>query len=186
MAFLGDLWLAIVLSAAAAWFWSFLSWALLNLHKKDFLAIPSEEKFSAMVREMNIPPGYYSFPHPGENCDRNDPAMKEKWKKGPLGILHLWSPKFSMPRNMLLSYLTNVAVSFLMAYVGHLTLPHGAGFAKVMQVMGTIGVLAYSFAFIPNMIWFQGRGRVLVLCVLDGVIQGLAVGAVFAGLWPKA
>jgi hypothetical protein len=89
-----------------------------------------------------------------------------------------------MPRNMLLSYLTNLAVSFLMAYVGYEVLPAGTGFTRVWQVMGTIGVLTYSIAFIPNMIWFQGRGRVLALCVLDGVITGLAVGATFAAMWP--
>jgi hypothetical protein len=185
MDFVGKLWLVILLSAAAAWFWAFLSWAALNLHGKDFDKLPDEERFTAALRDMGIPIGRYYFPHM-ERSECGTPAGKEKMARGPLGLLHVWNPKFSMPRNMILSYLVCVAVSFLMAYVGSLTLAPGAGFAKVMQVMGTIGVLAYAFAFLPNMIWFQGKGRVAALCVMDGVIQGLAVGAVFAAMWPKA
>lgn len=184
MEFLGQLWLAIVLSAVAAWAWSFLTWAALGIHKKDFQRLPDEPRFEAAMLELGIRPGYYHFPHM-EKCDMKDPAIKARWSREPMGILHLWTPKFSMARNMGLTLLTYLVVSVLMAYVGHQTLSAGAGFAKVFQVMGTIGVLAYTFAFIPNMIWFQGRGRVLALCVMDGIIQGLAVGAVFAAMWPK-
>lgn len=189
MEFIQHLWLAILLSAGAAWFWSFLSWALLNLHGGDSSPLPDEERFSAAMREFNIPAGTYSFPHvkaAGNPSGRNNAEFTKKWKAGPLGIIHVWSSNISMPRNMILSYLVGVVVSFLMAYVGHEVLPHGASFARVMQIMGTIGVLSYAFANLPNLIWFQGRPRVMALGVFDGVIQGLATGAVFAAMWPKA
>lgn len=185
MGFIGDLWLAIVLSAAAAWFWCFLSWAALDLHRGDFKGVPDEERLTALLREMNLPPEYYSFPF-ARGAAKKDPAFAAKWKAGPLGILQVWSPKISMPKNMLLSYLVNLAVSFLMAYVGSLALPHGSSFLQVMQVMGTVGVLSYAFAFLPGMVWFQGPPRVAAVAVVDGVVQGLAVGLVFAAMWPGA
>jgi hypothetical protein len=58
MAFVHQLWLAIVLSAAAAWFWSFLSWAALDLHGKDFHQPPDDGKLCDAVRSLNFPPGH--------------------------------------------------------------------------------------------------------------------------------
>lgn len=185
MEFIVQLWLAIVASAAAAWFWSFLSWAAIGLHANDFSKLPEEERTMDALRGLNIPIGHYTFPF-ARGKESRSPEFMAKWKAGPAGSLHIWNPVISMPRNMLLSFLVNLAVSFLMAYVGHEVLPRGSSFAKVMQVMGTIGVLAYSFSQLPTFIWFQGRPRVIALAIFDGVVTGLAVGAVFAAMWPKA
>lgn len=185
MDFLTQHWSAILLSALAAWVWSFLSWAVLNIHCNDFVGLPDEDGFTAAMRSLNIAPGVYGFPHPRDHKEGRSPEFMAKWKAGPLGLLHVWSPKFNMPRNMLLTLLVYVVASCLAAYVGHLALPRGSGFAKVFQLLGTVGVLAYSFAFLPNMIWFQGRPRTAILNVADGVVQGLATGAVFAAMWPK-
>ena len=37
-----------------------------------------------------------------------------------------------------------------------------------------------TFAFLPNAIWFQATPRSIVTRVIDGVVYGLATGAVFA------
>jgi ABC-type thiamin/hydroxymethylpyrimidine transport system permease subunit len=47
-----------------------------------------------------------------------------------------------------------------------------------------MGILAYTFAFLPNMIWFQGSKTAMVMAVVDGLIQGLGTGTVFAAFWP--
>jgi len=36
------------------------------------------------------------------------------------------------------------------------------------------------------MVWFQAEKRSMVTAVFDGIVQGLATGAVFAAMWPKA
>jgi hypothetical protein len=184
MEFIGTLWGAILLAALAAWFWSFLSWAALNLHGGDFKGLADEQAVMNLVREKGIERGIYMFPYmSGKEC--NSPEMQAKWKAGPVGMLHVWKADVSMGKNMLLTYLTYAGASVLMAYVGYEVLPAGAGFVRVFQVMGTIGVLTYSVSFIPNMIWFQSKPRTMALCVFDGLVQGLATGAVFAGMWPK-
>jgi hypothetical protein len=184
MEFIGTLWGAILLAALAAWFWSFLSWAALDLHRGDFKGLDDEEAVMALVRERGILRGIYMFPYMGGK-DRNTPEMQAKWKAGPVGMLHVWRADVSMGKNMLLTYLTYAGASFLMGYVGHAVLPAGTDFWRVFQVMGTIGVLTYSVSFIPNMIWFQGKPGAMAMCVFDGLVQGLATGAVFAGMWPK-
>jgi hypothetical protein len=97
---------------------------------------------------------------------------------------------------MLLTLLVYLAVSVLVGYLGWNALPHAGvaagalseslrpGFAKIMQVLGTAGVLAYCFASLPNDIWFQRSGREVLTSLIDGVIFGLITAAVFAWLWP--
>jgi hypothetical protein len=183
MEFLDQLWLPIVLSAIAVWFWSFLSWAVLPVHKGDWKTLPDEDAFRAAVRPLNIPAGVYGFPHCPDHKQRKDPAFLEKWKAGPVGLLYQWNPNPSMGANMALTFGLYLVISCLMAYAGYAALPH-ASHARAFQLLGTIGLLAYSFAFLPNMIWFQGAKRAMVTAIVDGIIQGLGSGAIFSLMWP--
>ena len=56
----------------------------------------------------------------------------------------------------------------------------------IFRFVGTAGVLAYSFAFIPNGIWFNATPAALVRSIVDGIVYGLATGLVFAFFWPGA
>ena len=180
-----ELWLPILLSAAAVWFWAFLSWAILPVHKRDFGGLPDEEALLRAVRELNLPQGAYGFPYCKDNAQRNDPAFVEKWKSGPAGLLNLWNPKASMGMNMVLSFVVYLVVSILVGYIGYgAGLPRGAGFGKVFQVLGAAGILAYTFSFLPQMIWFQANGYAKLAGILDGLISGVLTGLIFAWLWP--
>ena len=183
MEFLNHLWLPILLASFAVWFWSFLSWAILPFHKGDWKKLPNEDAFAAAVRPLNIPPGVYGFPYCEGHSQQKDPAFLEKWKAGPVGLIHVWFPNPSMGGNMIASFALDLVVSLLIAYAGFAALPHAAHL-KAFQVTGTIGILSYSFAALPNMIWFQGGKRAMLTAVFDGVVQGLVTGAVFAFFWP--
>src|SRR5436189_10753 len=101
---LTSLWLPILLSAVAVWFWSFLAWAILPVHRKDYGKLPNEEAFLTAVRGMNVPQGSYVFPY-CTHKERSDPAMQEKWKTGPVGRIGIWNPNMSMGVNMGLTFL---------------------------------------------------------------------------------
>ncbi len=58
-------------------------------------------------------------------------------------------------------------------------------FAKVFQVTGTAGILAYCFASFPNDLWFQKKRRAILTGWIDGVVFALITGAIFASLWPR-
>lgn len=177
------IWLPIVLAAAAAWFWSFLSWAILGIHKPETRKLPDEDAFLNAVRSLNLPPANYFFPYLEHNT--KDPAALEKWHRGPCGKLSIWSPNVNMAGNMLATLGVCLLTAFLIGYVASVTLPRGTDFMRVFQVCGTMGVLGYSFSQLPNLIWFQGGKRAMVTCVFDGIVQGLATGLIFAALWPK-
>jgi hypothetical protein len=186
MDMLADLWLPILLSTVGVWIASAIVWMALPHHKRDLDPLPDEAGFIAHLRAINLLRGNYAIPDSSDHSRMKDPEMQRCWKEGPCGFITLIHTPPSMPRNMMLSVLTHLVVSFLIAYVGAITLARGTDFAKVFQVLGTVGVLSYSFAFIPHNIWFGAKPRATVMCIIDGVVYGLITGAVFAAMWPAA
>ncbi|MDX2018066.1 MAG: hypothetical protein SFY95_10565 [Planctomycetota bacterium] len=184
MDMLMKLWLAILAAGAGAWVWGFLSYAVLGVHGGDSKKLPAEESLLAEIKRAGIPPGEYQFPWV-EKAQQKDPEVQRKWKEGPVGQINLWGP-FSIPRNMLATFVVNLAVAFLTAYIGAETLPAGSGFSKVFQVLGTVGVLAYGASSLPNMIWFQARAPRWRSHLIDTLILGLGTAAIFAAMWPQA
>jgi hypothetical protein len=182
---LADLWLPILLSAAAVWFAAFLIWTISPLHKQDWKGLPDESAFTAAVKGLAIPPGNYGFPHAADNKACRDPEFKKKWMEGPAGFVSIWPTKMSMGRNMILTFIVYAVVSGFIAYIGSLALTHGADKLSVFRLLGTAGILGYSFAFLPNGIWFNHTPRGLVQSIIDGVIYGLITAAIFALMWPR-
>lgn len=86
-----------------------------------------------------------------------------------------------MGANMLWTFVFFLVTSTVIGYVAHAALAAGSPFLKVFQVVGTIAILTYTCAGIPNAIWFK---RQVLTNLVDGVLYGLIVGAIFAGLWP--
>jgi len=177
-------WLPILASAAAVWVASAVIWMALPHHKKDVSKLPDEDGFRGFVKSASIPPGSYMFPFCDSHSAAGKAEMKAKWESGPTGILRVWG-KVNMGRNMALTFLVFLAVSYLIAYLlGSSGVEPSATFAMKFKLAGTAGILAYCFSFIPNGIWFGQSGRAIAMTIVDGVIYGLVTGAVFAALWP--
>ena len=200
MDFLSHLWLPILLSAFAVWIISALGWMVFGHHKKDRDPIPAgrEQEFMDAITRLNIPPGNYGFPdfcqHDNLPAKEKREALKALYDKRPMGLLRVWG-EINMGVNMALTFFFYLFTSTVIAYLGWAALPHATGgtplpsnsvsFAKVFQVLGTAGVLAYCFASFPNDLWFQLKRRAMLMNWIDGIAFGLITGAVFAWLWPK-
>jgi hypothetical protein len=154
-------------------------------HKNDFKKLPDEKAFFAAFDTLKLPPGNYGFPECKTKESRNDPEVKRRWEAGELGIISVWG-KVNMGKNMALTFLVYLAVSFFIAYIASAALKPGATFGQAFQVLGSAGVLAYCFSFIPSGIWFGQSNRSLLMGMIDGVAYGLVTGAIFAAMWPKA
>lgn len=184
MDFIIALWIPILASAAAVWFVSALCWMAIQHHNKDTKTIPNEQEFLDTVKRMNIPPGVYGFPD-FKKCKDQPKEERHKWPEGPMGLLRVWAP-MSMGTNMLLTFLSFLLVSTIIAYLGWACLKHsGEAFGHVMQVLGTAGVLAYCCSSFPGDIWFQQSRRAMLMNLLDGIAFGLVTGAMFGWLWPR-
>lgn len=210
MDFLTHLWLPILVSGVAVWFASAIGWMAVGHHNKDRDAIPAgqEQAFMDTIKRMNIGPGNYGFPDFCQNHDKNlsreerRAAMKALYDRRPMGTLRVWG-EVNMGMNMLLTLVFYIITSAVIAYLAWAALPHAAGAlptgvappgtaslgapsaAKIFQVVGTAGVLAYCFASFPNDLWFQLKRRAMLLNWIDGIVFGLITGAVFAWLWPR-
>ena len=156
------LWLPILLSAAAVWIVSTLFGMPFLHHKNDWIGLPtaphggSEDAFMEYLRTSGIKPGNYLFPDFRTREAMESEKVCKALKEGPVGHLSLWQPPLSMGGKLAATFIVYLVVITLIAYLASVTLPKTAGgeggFAKVFQVVGTAGVLAYSCAFIPSAI----------------------------------
>ena len=179
-----SLWLPILLSAVAVWIVSAVVWMALPHHKNDFIALPDEDGFMDDLRKRGIKPGNYVFPDFRKRDSMETDKVKNALQQGPVGHLSLWQPPLTMGGKMIGTFIVYLVVSALIAYLARVALPTPAPFAKVFQVVATAGVLAYSFSFIPNSIWFGSYKRTIAAGFIDGIVYGLITGAIFAWRWP--
>ena len=179
-----DLLIPIGVASVALFFYSFLSWTVLPFHSSDWSDLENDDALRASVRGLKLAPGVYLFPRAKNHAAAKTPEFQAKYAEGPFGILTIMGP-VNMGRNLLLTFLVFACATVLIAYLGSVTLPRGASFGKVMQTMATAGILTYCFSFLTNGIWFGGRGRAMLACLIDSLVFGLLTGLSFALLWPK-
>jgi hypothetical protein len=184
MELLIPLWLPILLSAAVIWVISAVVWMALPHHKRDFIGLPDEEGFMEYLRKSGIKPGNYVFPDFRKREAMKSPRVEKALNEGPVGHLSVWPTPLTMGGKMFATFIVYLVVSILIAYLTRVALPGAAPFAKVFQVAGTAGILAYCFSFIPNAVWFGSYKRTIVANFVDGVVYGLITGAIFAWGWP--
>ena len=186
MELLISLWLPILLSAAVVWIVAAIVWMALPHHKNDFIALPAphEDAFMDSIRKSGIKPGNYVFPDFRKPEAMKSEKVSKALEQGPVGHLSLWQPPLTMGGKMVGTFIVYLVVSTLIAYLTHVALPGAAPFAKVFQIAGTAGILAYSFSFIPTGIWFGAYKRTIVAGIIDGILFGCITGAIFAWRWP--
>ncbi|MBZ5667833.1 MAG: hypothetical protein LAO30_24990, partial [Acidobacteriia bacterium] len=80
------LWLPILLSAVIIFVASSIIHMLLKYHNSDYHQLPDEDKVLAGLRPANLKPGLYVFPF-CTHKDMKSPALMEKFKQGPVGLL---------------------------------------------------------------------------------------------------
>src|SRR5262245_3399089 len=116
--FFAEMWLPIVLSAAAVWMASAIIWMALPHHQNDQKGLPDEAAFKQFMRSANIPPGNYAFPHAKTRSDCKSEEFQNAFKHGPIGMLNVWQPGKGMAGNMIGTFIVYLVVSTLIAYLG--------------------------------------------------------------------
>lgn len=184
MELLIPLWLPILLSAAVVWIISAVVWTAMPHHKQDFIRLPDEDGFMDDLRKSGIKPGNYVFPDFRGSETMKSEKVQKALEHGPVGHLSLWPTPLTMGGKLVATFIVYLVVSILIAYLTRVALPGAAPFAKVFQVAGTAGILAYCFSFIPNAVWFGSYKRTIVANFVDGIAYGFITGAIFAWRWP--
>jgi len=183
------LWLPILLSAAAVWIVSIVFGMPLLHHTNDFIGLADagggEAGFMEDLRKRGIKPGNYLFPDFRSREAMESEKVKKALNEGPVGHLIVWKTPLTMGDKMLATFVVHLVVSVLIAYLTRVALPGPAGFSKVFQVAGTAGILAYCFSHLPGAIWWGSYKRTVVANVIDGIVYGAIIGAIYAWQWPR-
>lgn len=185
MELLLSLWLPILLSGIAVFMLSFVMWMLMPHHKSDWAKVPDEPALIEALKDA--PAGMYMFPYCADPEQWKDPEWIEQRNANASGSL-IVRPRgpWSMGSTMLQSFVFNVIVSLVTAYVATIAFGKGADGTDVFRLTATVAFLAYTGALAWDMIWAQKPGKAVFKNVLDGLLYGLATGALFMLLWPAA
>jgi hypothetical protein len=185
MVSLTSLWLPILLSAVAVFVASSIVHMALRYHNSDFRRIATEDDIMRAVGP-NAAPGDYMFPFPqGGMAAMKDPAFVEKRTRGPAGTLRVFPagmPSMSAP--LAKWFVLALVISLFAAYLAGRALPAGAPSGEVFRFTMTLGVIAYGLGNVSDSIWYGRPWGTTMKSLLDSVIYGATMGAVFVWMWP--
>jgi hypothetical protein len=182
---LSALWLPILLSAIAAWILNAVFWTASPHHKTDWKALPEEGGFLAALRSARVGPGMYHFPRQVRGEKGADPAARAAAEAGPAGFLVVRAPGTqSMGTPMVLSFVLNLVVAVLVAYVASVGLAPGTSYIDVFRLVTTVVFAAYAVAKFSDAIWFGYAWSSVWKNAVDAAIIALVTGGIFGWLWP--
>jgi hypothetical protein len=182
---LSGLWLPILASAVAVFFLSSLVHMVFKWHNSDYHGFANEDEVRMAVRKSSPAPGEYMLPYCSDHKTLQTPEVLQKFTDGPIAFVTVKSPgPPSMGKPLLLWFVYTAAIGLFVAYIASRTLPVGAEFARVVQLVSTVAFMTYVGGSIQNGIWMGKPWRSVSKDILDGLLYGLATGLVFAWLWP--
>jgi hypothetical protein len=185
MVSLAALWLPILLSAVIVFVASFIMHMVLPYHRSDYSPLPDEDKILAVLRAATLKRGLYVFPY-GTHKDMKSPALIEKQKQGPVGLLTIVpSGPPAMPKFLIQWFVYCLVIGFFVAYLAAHTLAPGTNYLEVFRVVGTAAFLAYGLGNLSNGIWKGQKWSVTIKEVIDGLVFGLLTAGTFGWLWPR-
>ena len=180
---LAQLWLPIVLGGVALFFASFLSWMVLQLHKRDWNKVEQEDLLMDAIRRCGLTDGTsYMFPQGCDHKEMSSPEFQKKFLAGPRGCLTVCRP-FSMGRNLPITFVLFMIVTTVLAYLGTLGLPPGAAQGTVFQFFAIATFLVFVNGIVMHSVWFQVR---IVGHLIEAAIFAVILGGIFAQFWPTA
>ncbi|MBW2422545.1 MAG: hypothetical protein JRH19_28765 [Deltaproteobacteria bacterium] len=116
----------------------------------------------------------------------SDPKFLKKMEEGPVAMmLVLPSGPMRMGKSLIQSFLVNLVIAFMAAYVASFTLQIGTHYMQVFRLVGTVTILAYGAALLWDPVWKGHSWSSTMKHVFDGVVYGLLTAGVFGWLWPQ-
>jgi len=185
MTFLAASWLSIVVSTVLVFVVSSVANMLLPHHRKEWSKVPGEDALRAALKDA--PAGRYVFPDPSDPAARRTTEFQQRWATGPSGFLTVM-PRgpISMGRNLGLTFLLELVISFFAAYVVFRAFgPTGPGYHAVFRLTFTVAFMAYALAPGFDTIWFGKTWRAWLNVAIDGALFALVMAGTFGWLWPR-
>ena len=177
--------LPILLSALIVFVASSILHMVLPFHRSDYRQLPEEDKLLAALRSAGLQRGFYAFPF-CTHKDMKSPAIREKYKQGPVGLLTVFpSGPPAMPKFLGLWFVYCLLIGLFTAYLTGRTVPFGAHYRVVFRVAGTAAFMTYSLGPLANGIWKGLPWSMVFKESFDGLIYSLLAAGTFGWLWPR-
>lgn len=185
MVTIGMLWLPILVASVFVFFASFVMHTVLPFHKKDWGKLDGEDDVMQALRDKNVQPGQYIFPHMVDQAQLKDEVFLAKLERGPVAFLTVIpSGPPNMGKALGLYFAYCLVINAMLAYVTGRTLSAEADYLAVFRVAGTVAFLAYSGAVAPAAIWKGASWRSTWIEIGDGFVYSLLIAGAFGWLWP--
>ena len=186
MVSLTALWLPIVLSAVVVFIASSVIHMVFKYHNSEYRRLPNEETLLDAMRAENVAPGFYALPHCGNAKEMGSPEMREKYTKGPVGMLNvLPNGPPAMGKKLSGWFVYCLVVGFFAAYLASRTLVPGTHYLQVFRVVGCVSFMGYGFAYLSDAVWNMKPWSMSLKHLFDGLVYGLLTAGVFGWLWPS-
>ena len=183
----GSLWLPVVVSAVVVFFGSWLLHMILKYHKADFRPLPGEDAVRDALARANPSPGVYMTPHCSDHKQMQEPAMREKFEKGPVAIMTVYPkgmPNMGMHLGLWFGF--TLVVSFLACWVVRHSMHAGDDATRAGTLAAVVAFGAYGASHISDSIWKGQPWANTIRALIDGVIYAGLTGATFCLLFPGA
>ncbi len=179
------LWMPIAVSAVLVFLASAVMHMVLPFHRKDYKKLPDEDRIRDAIREADVSPGNYFYPHAKDMKDAQTPEMVEKFKQGPVGILTAMpSGPPAMGKSLAYWFVFCLVMSFFVAYLTSRTLDPDTEYLAVFRVAATLAFMGYGMGEATNAIWKGQTWGTTFRALVDALIYGLMTGGAFGWLWP--
>ncbi|NNF62048.1 MAG: hypothetical protein HKO55_09595 [Gammaproteobacteria bacterium] len=177
-----SLWMPVLIAAALCWIAGAILWTALPLHKSDYARVDNEEAARDALRSLSA--GQYNIPHIADPSKLSDDD-KQKFADGPVAFITVLDKGMpNMGKNLVIQFIFYTVVSALVGYVAAASLPAGAAYLAVFQVVGMTAWLAYGAAALQDCIWFGRPWSTAFKSVFDALVYALLTAGVFGWLWP--
>jgi hypothetical protein len=183
----GSLWIPVIVSAVVVFLGSSIVHMALKYHRADYKGLPGEDTVREALAKVGAGPGLYFVPYCPDMKQMKEPAMMDKFEKGPVALITLY-PKGApaLPKHLALWFGFSLLVSFVAAYVARHTLQPGADGLLVMRITGTVAFAGYGLSQLSDSIWKGQPWSNTVRALIDAAIYSVLTGLVFRLLWPAA
>ena len=180
-----SLWLPILIASVLVYVVATMLYMVTPLHFKDFLKLQDEDAVMDVLRSQEIKHGQYMFPGMESKKEWTSPEWTDKANRGPVGLLFIHPPGIGMSKQLIFQGIFVLAISIMAGYMGSASLPPGAEYLDVFQVVGTAAFLAHSAGPFTDSIWYGFSWRMTWVRVFEGLLFALLTAGVFGWLWPQ-
>ncbi len=179
-----SLWLPILIASVLVYIVAVFLYMATPLHSRDFAKLRNEDAVMDVLRAQGVTQGQYMFPGAESNKDWSSPEWIEKADRGPVGLLFVHASGIGMLKQLVFQGIFVLVISTMAGYMGSASLPRGAEYLEVFQVVGTAAFLAHSAGHFVHAIWFGFSWKITWLRALEGLLYGVLTAGIFGWLWP--